>query len=159
MISEILKTAVDPEHFRESLVKLDGKFDFSVDSMTALGEVYCKLYPDSVNHGNPAHVLIGYSIVRIAIIEHILRDMEGSIKMLFREMFNNISSIDSNMAEMVSILGLEEARRIYMKIDGRIRELKSDIDSMANSVIKERYTGGITLFYNILYLMKKSLNL
>jgi len=30
---------------------------------------------------------------------------------------------------------------------------------MANSVIKERYTGGITLFYNILYLMKKSLNL
>lgn len=159
MISEILKIAVDPEKFRKALIKLDGQFEFNVDSMTALGEVYCKLYPDSVTHADSIQVQIGYRIVRIAITENILRDLDRDIKKLFREMFEKISTINDNMEKIVSEYGLEDAQNIYKGLDSRIKELKSDIDSMGNSVIKERYTGGISLFYNILYLIKKSLKL
>ena len=159
MISEILKTAVDPDSFMESLVKLDGVFDFNVDSMTALGETYCRLYPDSVTHADSAQVQIGYKIVRIAIIEHIIRDLDKGLKRRFREMFTDISTISHHMDSISAKLGPEEAQKIYKELDSRIKGIKSDIDSMENSVIKERYTGGISLFYNILYLMKKALNL
>ena len=159
VISEILKSTKDPESFRESLLGLDGEFDFGMDSMVSLGEVYCELYPDSVSHGDSAQVQIGYKIVRISIVEVILKNLDRELKRRYREMFANISSIKENMAEIVSMLGIDEAVRIHKELDRRIKELKSEIDLMESSIIKERFTGGITVFYNILYLMKKTLNI
>ena len=159
VISEILKSTKDPESFRESLLGLDGEFDFGMDSMVSLGEVYCELYPDSVSHGDSAQVQIGYKIVRISIVEVILKNLDRELKRRYREMFANISSIKENMAEIVSMLGIDEAVRIHKELDRGIKELKSEIDLMESSIIKERFTGGITVFYNILYLMKKTLNI
>ncbi|PKL16611.1 MAG: hypothetical protein CVV49_15315 [Spirochaetae bacterium HGW-Spirochaetae-5] len=159
VISEILKDAKDPDLFRESLLKIDGDFDFGMDSMVSLGEVYCELYPDSVSHGDSAQVQIGYRIVRISIVEVLVRNMDNELKRRYREMFTNISSIKEQMAEIVSTLGMDEAVRIHKEIDSRIKGLKVEIDQMESSIIKERFTGGITVFYNILYLMKKTLNI
>lgn len=158
-ISEILKDTKDPELFRESLLKINGDFDFGIESMTKLGEVYCNLYPDSVSHNDSAQVQIGYRIVRISILEVLVHDMENDLKRRYREMFTNIAAIKDQLAEIVLMLGLEEAVRIHMGLDSRIKSIKSEIDLMESSVIKERFTGGITVFYNILYLMKKSLNI
>ena len=159
VISEILKDAKDPDLFRESLIKMNGEFDFGMDSMVSLGEVYCELYPDSVSHGDSAQVQIGYRIVRISIVEVLVRNMDNELKRRYREMFTNISSIKEQMAEIVSTLGMDEAVRIHKEIGSRIKGLKVDIDHMESSIIKERFTGGITVFYNILYLMKKTLNI
>jgi hypothetical protein len=159
VISEILKDTKDPELFRESLLQIDGRFDFGMDSMVSLGEVYCELYPDSVSHGDSAQVQIGYRIVRISIVEVLVRNMDNELKRRYREMFTNISSIKDQMAEIVSALGMDEAVRIHKEIDSRIKGLKVEIDHMESSIIKERFTGGITVFYNILYLMKKTLNI
>jgi len=159
VISEILKETRDPESFRESLLKTDGDFDFGIDSMVRLGEVYCELYPDSVSHTDSAQVQIGYKIVRISIVEVILKNLDNELKRRYREMFTNISTIKYQMAEIVAMLGIEEAVRIHKGLDFRIKELKSEIDLMESSIIKERFTGGITVFYNILYLMKKALNI
>ncbi len=159
VISEILKDAKSPELFRESLLKIDGEFDFGIDSMVQLGEVYCELYPDSVSHTDSAQVQIGYKIVRISIIEVLVRDMDSELKRRYREMFTNISCIKDQLAEIVSTLGIDEAVKIHMGVDARIKELKAEIDMMDSSIIKERFTGGITVFYNILYLMKKTLNI
>jgi len=158
-VSEVLKKSVDPERFRESLLKLNGEFDFGIDSMVKLGEVYCVLYPESVSHGDSAQVQIGYRIVRIAIVEVLVRNLSSDLKKLYREMFTDISSIKNHIPGIVSLLNIDEAVKIHKGLDSKIRELKSDIDQMESSVIKERFTGGITLFYNILYLMKKTLNI
>jgi hypothetical protein len=159
VISEILKDTKDPELFRESLLQIDGRFDFGLESMVSLGEVYCVLYPDSVSHADSAQVQIGYRIVRISIVEVLVRDMDNELKRRYREMFNNISCIKDQLAEIVSMLGIDEAVRIHKGLDSRIKGLKAEIDLMESSIIKERFTGGITVFYNILYLMKKSLNI
>lgn len=159
VISEILKDAKDPDLFRESLLKVNGEFDFGMESMVSLGEVYCELYPDSVSHGDSAQVQIGYRIVRISIVEVLVRNMDNELKRRYREMFTNISSIKEQMAEIVSTLGMDEAVRMHKEIDSRIKGLKVEIDHMESSIIKERFTGGITVFYNILYLMKKTLNI
>jgi hypothetical protein len=159
VISEILKETKDPESFREHLLKTDGNFDFGIDAMTSLGKVYCELYPDSVSHGDSAQVQIGYRIVRISIVEVILKNLDTELKRRYREMFTNISSIKDHMAEIVPMLGLEEAVRIHKELDSGIKTLKAEIDLMESSIIKERFTGGITVFYNILYLMKKTLNI
>ncbi|HNX22772.1 MAG TPA: hypothetical protein PKG60_01910 [Spirochaetota bacterium] len=159
VISEILKETKDPESFRASLLKTNGEFDFGIESMIRLGEVYCELYPDSVSHGDSAQVQIGYRIVRISIIEVLLRNMESDLKDLYRDMFTNISTIKSHLAEIVSMFGLEEAVKIHKNLDIKIKEIKFEIDLMESNIIKERFTGGITVFYNILYLMKKTLNI
>lgn len=159
VISDILKDAREPEKFRESLLKFNGDFDFGIESMIKLGEVYCTLYPESVSHGDSAQVQIGYRIVRISIVEVLVRDMSADLKRRYREMFTNISTINNNMAEIESMLGRDEAVKIHKALDCRIKEIKADIDLMESSVIKERFTGGITVFYNILYLMKKTLKI
>jgi len=159
VISEILKTTKDPELFRESLLEINGEFDFGIDSMVSLGEVYCELYPDSVSHMDSAQVQIGYRIVRISIVEVLLCGMESELKRRYREMFTKISTIKSNLDEIVLMLGIEETVKIHKKLDGKIKEIKTEIDLMESSVIKERFTGGITVFYNILYLMKKTLSI
>jgi hypothetical protein len=158
-ISEILKCTKEPDLFRESLLKTDGDFDFGIDSMTMLGEVYCELYPDSVSHGDSAQVQIGYKIVRISIVEVLLRGMESDLKRRYREMFTSIPTIKNHLEEIVLMLGPEEAIRIHKGLDSKIKGIKNEIDKMESSVIKERFTGGITVFYNILYLMKKFLNI
>jgi hypothetical protein len=81
-IADILNERITPEGFREALVKLNGDFDFSIDSMISLGEVYCKLYPDSVDHSDSAQVQAGYKIVRFVIIEHIIKDLDDELKKL-----------------------------------------------------------------------------
>jgi hypothetical protein len=159
VIAEILKETKDPDLFRESLLKIDGEFDFGIDSMVNLGEVYCALYPDSVSHADSAQVQIGYRIVRISIIEVLVRDMDNELKRRYREMFSNISCIKDQLAEIVSMLGVDEAVKIHKGLDCGIKGLKTEIDLMESSIIKERFTGGITVFYNILYLMKKFLNI
>jgi len=159
VISEILKSTKDPELFRESLLETNGEFDFGIDSMVRLGEVYCDLYPDSVSHGDSAQVQIGYRIVRISIVEVLLRNMDSDIKRRYREMFTNISTIKYNLAEIVAMLGYEKAVNIHKELDREIKKIKIQIDLMESSAIKERFTGGITVFYNIMYLMKKTLNL
>ena len=158
-ISEILRSTKEPDKFRESLLKTNGEFDFSRPSMVRLGEVYCELYPESVSHGDSAQVQIGYKIVRISIAEVLVKNMNNDLKRRYREMFTNISTIKNNLEEISLTLGAEEALRIHNDLDSKIKEIKSDIDLMESSVIKERFTGGITVFYNIIYLMKKSLNI
>lgn len=158
-ISEILRDTKDPDLYRESLIKINGGFDFGIDSMIGLGEVYCSLYPDSVSHGDSAQVQIGYRIVRISIVEYLLRGMEGDLKQKYREMFTNIQTISGHLADIISDIGMEETVKIHKRLDSEIKKIKGDIDLMENSVIKERFTGGVTVFYNIIYLMKRSLNL
>jgi hypothetical protein len=46
-----------------------------------------------------------------------------------------------------------------MSLDNKVKEIKSVIDTLPNSVIKERFTGGVSVFYNTLYMIKKSLNI
>jgi len=157
--AEILRNTVTPDKFGPALIELEGDFEFDRDSMIDFGGVYCSLYPDSLNHTDSHQVITGYKLVRISLIEILLKDMESSLKPMYREMLISGGGVTQHMPEIISKLGNDRASEIYKSLDSRVKDIKSIIDSLPNSVIKERFTGGISVFYNTLYLMKKSLNI
>jgi len=156
-IADILNERITPEGFREALVKLNGDFDFSIDSMISLGEVYCKLYPDSVDHSDSAQVQAGYKIVRFVIIEHIIKDLDDELKKAFREILLSANAISQIIPGLVKSRGKEKLLSIANLLDKRIKELKETVDTISNGVIKERWTGGISVFYNTIYIIKKTI--
>lgn len=157
--AEILKKTVTPEKYGEALRKFDGDFVLDRESMISFGEVYCSLYPESVSHADSLQVVTGYRLVRISITEALLKDMEPSLKTHYRDMLVSASGVSRLMPDVISIIGKESAINIYKSLDSRVKDIKSTIDTLPNSVIKERFTGGVSVFYNTLYLMKKSLNI
>jgi len=155
-IAEILKETKFPEKFRDELVKLNGDFELSLDTMVDLGEAYCLLYPESVSHGDSAQVQAGYKIVRFTIIEYIIKDLDNDLKNSFREILLSASKIAELIPPMISFHGAESILNLTENLNLKIKQLKELIDTIPNGVIKERWTGGISVFYNTLYIIKKT---
>ena len=156
--AEILRKEQTPERFGEAIQTFDGDFIFDRDVMMDFGEVYCTLYPESVNHGDSVQVITGYRLVRLAIIEVLLAGMDSRLKPLYREMLISAAGVAKYMPEVLAVEGLENTIDIYRSLDNKVKDIKSVIDTLPNSVIKERFTGGVSVFYNTLYLIKKNLN-
>ncbi len=155
--AEILMKEITPEKYESAIQELDGEFVFDREAMMDFGEVYCSLYPESVSHTDSVQVVTGYKLVRISIIEVLLKGMDRTLKPRYREMLASAAGVSRYMPEVVAMKGMETASKIYKSLDIKVKDIKSIIDSLPNSVIKERFTGGISVFYNTLYLMKKSL--
>lgn len=158
-VAEILRKEITPEKFGEAIQTFDGDFIFDRDTMMDFGEVYCSLYPESVNHGDSAQVITGYRLVRISIIEILLAGMDSKLKPLYREMLASASGVSKFMSEVLAAAGYDNTLETYKNLDLKVKDIKSVIDTLPNSVIKERFTGGVSVFYNTLYLIKKSLNI
>jgi len=156
-IAVILKENYDPEAFRASVIKLDGDFPFEADDMIELGNQYLEIYPDSYSNRNHQNVQIGYQIVRICILEKIIHDFDAALKVSFRRCFTDISQIDSEINSMVNNSGYGEVSAMIMSVSKNIDQVKLKIDMIPVGMIKERFVGGITNFFNIAYLLKHSL--
>ncbi len=109
-------------------------------------------------HSDSAQVQIGYRVVRICVVEVIIHEVNELLRKSCRELLSNIASINLLTEKMISAYGYDEIYQAYLNMDRKVREIKELIDTMPVGVIKERFIGGISVFYNILYLMKKSIN-
>lgn len=156
-ISEILKQYSDVESFRTALCGRGGEFEFNTDSMIEFGETYCSLYPDALTHSDSAGVVAGYRLVRVCVVEIMVSIIPENLRELYRKMFADVKVINSIMDEVKSFIGADEALKIHYSLDSLVKELKSHIDQMPHGIPKERFVGGISVFFNILYLMKKNL--
>jgi hypothetical protein len=158
-VAEVLRQEITPEKFEAALKLFNGEFVFDRETMIEFGEVYCSLYPESVNHSDSAQVITGYRLVRLTNIEVLLAGMDNKLKPFYREMLISAAGVSKCMPEVLSASGLESTINTYMSLDNKVKEIKSVIDTLPNSVIKERFTGGVSVFYNTLYMIKKSLNI
>jgi len=156
-ISNILKQNSDEDSFRSAVEGKGGCFKFDTESMVEFGETYCSLYPDSLTHSDSAGVVTGYRLVRICVVEIILSRIPDSLREYYRKMFADISSINTIIDEVIALTGADEAIKIHDSLESLVKEIKLQIDYMPNGIPKERFIGGITVFFNILYLMKKRL--
>jgi hypothetical protein len=158
-VADILKNEITTEKYAEAIQSFDGDFIFDSDTMMEFGEVYCSLYPESVNHGDSVQVVTGYKLVRITIIEYILAGVDSKLKPYYREMLISASGVAKYLSEVLAVAGRESTVDTYKSLDIKVKDIKSVIDTLPNSVIKERFTGGVSVFYNTLYLIKKSLDI
>jgi hypothetical protein len=122
----------------------------------SLGTAYFERYPDSFSVRNSPQVLLGYRIIRVCILEKAISSFSESCKLPLRTMFFSAAGMNPGVELLSVAAGMNELINIYLTLSEKIKEIRSEIDIIPNSMIKERYIGAITNFYNLLYLFKAS---
>ena len=155
--AKLFTLSPDYESFKESLIQLKGRFSFEMDDMIELGEAYFEKYPDNFNSSTAEEIHIGYRIARICLIEKIIKDIPSDRKYYYRKMYYKTGEIDNIVFHLLNKHGRGNVYDDYLLITANLDALYFKICSMPASMIKERYTGGISIFFNIAYLFKVSI--
>lgn len=156
-ISDILKQHSDVESFRTAMTGLGKDLDYNAESFLEFGETYCTLYPEALTQSDSEGVVAGYRLVRICIIEILVSIIPENLQDYYRKMFTDVNSINSVLTDLEASVTGEEKMKIHLALEKLLNEVKFQIDLMPNGIPKERFIGGISVFFNILYLMKKKL--
>ncbi|MCU0848927.1 MAG: hypothetical protein MUD12_13660 [Spirochaetes bacterium] len=146
------------ESFRNGIIGLGGVFPFERDDMIELGEKYFERYPECYSNRDCSTVQIGYQIVRICIIEKLVEGMPESAKSGYRKIFTDVSSIKETVERLVRANGADSVMRDYKSISEKADAIRTTIDTIPVGMVKERFVGGVSNIYNILYLLKTSLS-
>jgi hypothetical protein len=144
----------DIEGFRKAVTSLCGDFSFGSEDMIALGEVYFQKYPDRFSNRNSEEVTLGYEMVRICIAEKAVNSVHPDRRGHYRAAFMNVSAVQGAAA---SLLAGRDPVSCLDEIEGvstRLNSIKDIIDEIPKGMIKERFVGGITHLFNVVYLMK-----
>ncbi|HOO72163.1 MAG TPA: hypothetical protein PK926_10415 [Spirochaetota bacterium] len=141
------------DSFKEAIRLLNGDFFFDTDEMLLLGEAYFKRYPDAFHHRDRNEVLMGYEIVRICVLEKAVSGYDQSVKDCLRSIVKDVSLINRHVSSCVKDRGYEQAYAVYSEIMQKINEIKYCIDRLPLGMVKERFIGGLAIFYNISYIV------
>ena len=152
--AEVFVRNPDLEAFRVTLVSLNGDFPFETQDMIRLGEAYLKRHPERFHERDLAAVHIGYALVRICVLEKMVRSFPAEKRDLLRTAFQDIARVPAAIAEIAARSGVQGAERDVAKLAGELDTVKTSIEEIPKGMIRERFMGGISAFYNILYLMR-----
>ncbi|MBN1531543.1 MAG: hypothetical protein JXA20_02670 [Spirochaetes bacterium] len=156
-IAHIFSASRDVDAFKESVISLQGDFDFSSGSMIELGTVYFNRYPDRFSNRNTEEVLLGYAVVRICIVEKLLYGISGDRKNLYRELFSDVSAAERVVKGLIGLAGNDAVLKEYVSLSSGLQRIKETIDEIPRGMIKERFIGGISNLFNILYVLKMTI--
>ncbi|HPW18244.1 MAG TPA: hypothetical protein PLP83_07675 [Candidatus Aminicenantes bacterium] len=152
-LAELFRRRPDPESFRAAVRALDGDFALGSADMIALGEAYFERYPDRLRERNTAEVLIGYAVTRAALAEKAVLAVPAPRRDAYRAVLDDVSRAGPVVAALLEAHGravlLADQAALKAALDG----LKAVIDDIPKGLIKERFVGGISNFYNILYVL------
>ncbi len=157
-IADIFSKNNDIESFRKEVVNLEGNFSFTAEDMHDIGSTYLEIYPDTISNRNAEQVQIGYKIVRICVLEKVIRDFPPEMKNYFRTIFFNPAQTADLIFKMIAAVGHAGMTGYYDTVSSRLNEIKTVIDLVPKGMIKERFVGGITNLYNVLYIIKISID-
>ena len=152
--AEIFARTESIDAFRNEIRSCKGDFDFDAQDMIDLGKAYFKRYPDSYRHRNTSDVLAGYELARVCIMEKAIGTYDAEVKDCFRSMVRDVAVIHDTVQQCIKKRGYDESNKMYLSIYKKIDDIKFIIDTLPMGMIKERYIGGITLFYNISYIIQ-----
>lgn len=155
--SELFEMSPDYDSFKDALIVLQGNFSFEVEEMIELGELYFERYPDNFNSSSSEEIHLGYRIARICLVERLIKEIPLNRKHYYRKMYYKTSEIDDIAARIIQKYGEVTIFDDFTLITSNLDMLYLKICSMPAGMIKERYTGGISIFFNIAYLIKMSI--
>jgi hypothetical protein len=152
-LAEIFLKSSDVGSFRASVLSLNGEFRFDHADMMALGQAYFSCHPDREGERDLDAVRLGYQLVRIVVAEILTRGFPPRLKDFFRAAFQDPAGAavqaDAWLAEDAAAL-----RGALQAAGAALDVVKAEIDQMPKGMIKERFVGGISLFSNVLFLLK-----
>ncbi|MBP7706605.1 MAG: hypothetical protein KA243_05085 [Candidatus Aminicenantes bacterium] len=152
-LADLFRREPDAAAFRGAVRALDGDFPFASDDMIALGEAYFERYPDRVRDRNAAEVLIGYAVARAALIEKAVLAVPSSRRDAYRDMFDDVSRVGPSVEALAASAGREDLRADHEALKAALDGLKAVIDDIPKGLVKERFVGGISNLFNILYVI------
>jgi hypothetical protein len=100
---------------------------------------------------------MGYRIVRICVAEKILEGVDDKHRDTVRCMLEDLCSMDDTPAKFIKEIGVEEVESIIYTIEHNLDRIRGIIDELPRGMTKERFTGGISKFYNEMYLLKDTM--
>ena len=151
---EIFLAAEDVASFRNSIKALGGEFVFDSAAMIALGTAYFEKYPDRGHDRNMDEVRLGYELVRICAIEKMVREIPAERKKLYATALNSAAAVGTAVDGLVRSIGAEGLAADYALLSAALENIKRTIDEIPKGMVKERFVGGVTALFNILYVFK-----
>jgi len=155
--ADLFRRTADFDSFRRALRSLNGAFPFSSADMIELGKAYFERFPDREQDRNMEEVRLGYAVVRAAIIEKVVLDVDPSRRDCYRAIFGDSVRIGPEAEALLPSTSLEEVLADHDALAASLAALKAVIDEIPKGMIKERFIGGISYFFNILFAVKMSL--
>jgi hypothetical protein len=156
--ADILASANGFEDFRNSILSLHGDFPFGTDEMLELGRVYFIRYPDTSDDRNMENIRMGYRIVRVCILEKILQGIDERHRLMVCSMLDDMLLMDNILDKLVREIGIERVEQYRTMVSRNLEGVWSLIDELPRGMIKERFVGGISKFYNELYLLNNAID-
>lgn len=155
--ADILTSSSGFEDFRESIIALKGDFPFEPEDMEQLGRVYFIRYSDTSVDRNMENIRMGYRIVRTCIAEKILDGIDNRHRDTVRCMLEDLSLMEEMLAKLIKENSIEDVEIMLSTIERNLDRIKRVIDELPRGMTKERFVGGISKFYNEMYLLKESI--
>jgi len=142
------------EPFRAAILALDGDFPFAAPDMIALGQAYFEAFPDRTHDRNPEEVRLGYALVRVCIIEKTVLAVGPERRETYRTVFNDVARAGPALEPLIAGAGREALSRDCDALSAALEDIKAVIDEIPKGMVKERFVGGISNLFNILYVLR-----
>jgi hypothetical protein len=146
------------EEFRNGILSMSGDFPFGTKDMLELGKVYFIRFPDTSDNRNMDNIRMGYRIVRVCILEKILQGIDDQHRVMVRSMLDDMLLMDNILDKLVKEIGIGAIEEYRTTVSRNLDGVRSLIDELPRGMIKERFVGGISKFYNELYLLDNAID-
>lgn len=156
-LAELFRRENDPESFRRAVVALGGDFPFGSADMIELGTAYFERYPDRARDRNAAEIRLGYAVARAALIEKAVLAVDPARRETYRAMLEDVAQVGPSVAALLAASGRDTVRTDHQALAAALAGLKATIDEIPKGMIKERFVGGISNLFNILYFLEMKL--
>ncbi|MBP1658942.1 MAG: hypothetical protein H6P95_134 [Candidatus Aminicenantes bacterium] len=152
-LADLFRREPDPEAFRRAVVALGGDFPFASADMIELGAAYFERYPDRAQDRNTAEVRIGYAAARVAIIEKAVLAVDPARRDAYRTMLDDVAKVGPSLQALLASCGRTALQADHQALSDALAALKAAIDEIPKGLIKERFVGGISNIFNIMYVI------
>jgi hypothetical protein len=156
-LAEIFRREPDLGSFRRAVLSLAGDFPFTNDDMIALGEAYFERFPDRAQDRNAAEVLLGYALVRVALIEKAVLAVDPGRRGAYRAMLNDVARVGPELEALRAVAEPSVLQADQASLQAALAGLKRGIDDLPKGLVKERFVGGISNLFNIMYVLQMRL--
>lgn len=153
-LAELFRLHSRLDDFFEAVRQLGGQFPLGAEEMEALGQAYFERYPEKFVKRDLEEVRLGYQLTRFCLLEKALDNFPDEVKGFFRQAFEQPEAISRSLEEFRKSNYGEELLDYFNRLQTSLLTIKNTVDELPKGMIKERFLGGISFLFNVVYLLK-----
>lgn len=151
--ADLFRRAADLDAFRAAVTALEGDFPFASADMIALGEAYFERHPERSVGRDPASVLLGYALVRVCVAEKAVLGLGAGGRDFYRAAFRDVAQVGPRLEARLAAEDRAALRAEAAAVRAALDAEKRTMEEIPKGMIRERFIGGISNLYNILYVV------